>query len=246
MAAFFFCSAESKSNGGAYNQTPWLHSTIVFQYSPAPYCSSVRWSQIQRLTDLSCPCRYESKAHVDRLEEVTKEIEATGTYQLKDTELIYGAKHAWRNAARCVGRIQWSKLQVIYSISKIYTEFNCTYMLFWVLIFTLQVFDARDCTTAHGMYNYICNHIKYATNKGNLRWKKNHTHTHTCTPIIPLLFNSTPIHLFRSLSVAPCSSSLLSLPDYPDLTCCPICQCALWLLKRSLTLSAACLSVCQS
>lgn len=86
--------------------------------------------------------RVGSKAHMDRLEEVTKEIEVSGTYQLKDTELIYGAKHAWRNAARCVGRIQWSKL---------------------------QVFDARDCTTAHGMYNYICNHIKYATNKGNLR-----------------------------------------------------------------------------
>ncbi|KAK1792259.1 hypothetical protein P4O66_012215 [Electrophorus voltai] len=83
-----------------------------------------------------------SKAHMDRLEEVKKEIESSGTYQLKDTELIYGAKHAWRNAARCVGRIQWSKL---------------------------QVFDARDCTTAHGMFNYICNHIKYATNKGNLR-----------------------------------------------------------------------------
>ncbi len=63
--------------------------------------------------DLFCPCRFGSKAHVDRLEEVTKEIEASGTYQLKDTELIYGAKHAWRNAARCVGRIQWSKLQVI-------------------------------------------------------------------------------------------------------------------------------------
>ncbi|KAM4709511.1 nitric oxide synthase 1 isoform 1-T1 [Discoglossus pictus] len=86
--------------------------------------------------------RFGSKAHIERLEEVTKEIETTDTYQLRDTELIYGAKHAWRNAARCVGRIQWSKL---------------------------QVFDARDCTTAHGMYNYICNHIKYATNKGNLR-----------------------------------------------------------------------------
>ncbi|XP_072288550.1 nitric oxide synthase 1 [Eucyclogobius newberryi] len=86
--------------------------------------------------------RFGSKAHMDRLDEVTKEIESSGSYQLKDTELIYGAKHAWRNAARCVGRIQWSKL---------------------------QVFDARDCTTAHGMYNYICNHIKYATNKGNLR-----------------------------------------------------------------------------
>ncbi|XP_061116719.1 nitric oxide synthase, brain [Conger conger] len=86
--------------------------------------------------------RFGSKAHTDRLEEVTKEVESTGSYQLKDTELIYGAKHAWRNASRCVGRIQWSKL---------------------------QVFDARDCTTAHGMFNYICNHIKYATNKGNLR-----------------------------------------------------------------------------
>ncbi|XP_019362213.1 PREDICTED: nitric oxide synthase, brain isoform X1 [Gavialis gangeticus] len=86
--------------------------------------------------------RFGSKAHMERLEEVTKEIEATETYQLRDTELIYGAKHAWRNASRCVGRIQWSKL---------------------------QVFDARDCTTAHGMFNYMCNHIKYATNKGNLR-----------------------------------------------------------------------------
>ncbi|XP_016046155.1 nitric oxide synthase 1 [Erinaceus europaeus] len=86
--------------------------------------------------------RFGSKTHMERLEEVNKEIETTNTYQLKDTELIYGAKHAWRNASRCVGRIQWSKL---------------------------QVFDARDCTTAHGMFNYICNHIKYATNKGNLR-----------------------------------------------------------------------------
>ncbi|ELK15498.1 Nitric oxide synthase, brain [Pteropus alecto] len=86
--------------------------------------------------------RFGSKAHMERLDEVNKEIEITSTYQLKDTELIYGAKHAWRNASRCVGRIQWSKL---------------------------QVFDARDCTTAHGMFNYICNHIKYATNKGNLR-----------------------------------------------------------------------------
>lgn len=62
-----------------------------------------------------CLNRCGSKAHVDRLEEVKKEIETSGTYQLKDTELIYGAKHAWRNAARCVGRIQWSKLQVFYN-----------------------------------------------------------------------------------------------------------------------------------
>uniref|UniRef100_A0A8C9M7U4 Nitric oxide synthase 3 n=1 Tax=Panthera tigris altaica TaxID=74533 RepID=A0A8C9M7U4_PANTA len=64
------------------------------------------------------------------------------TYQLRESELVFGAKQAWRNAPRCVGRIQWGKL---------------------------QVFDARDCNSAQEMFTYICNHIKYATNRGNLR-----------------------------------------------------------------------------
>jgi len=70
---------------------------------------------------------------VDRLEEVTKEIEASGSYQLKDTELIYGAKHAWRNAARCVGRIQWSKLQVVSTMPEMTASFGkalCFDMMF--------------------------------------------------------------------------------------------------------------------
>lgn len=40
------------------------------------------------------------------------EIAAKGTYQLRESELVFGAKQAWRNAPRCVGRIQWGKLQV--------------------------------------------------------------------------------------------------------------------------------------
>lgn len=40
------------------------------------------------------------------------QIAATGTYQLRESELVFGAKQAWRNAPRCVGRIQWGKLQV--------------------------------------------------------------------------------------------------------------------------------------
>lgn len=58
------------------------------------------------------PDRADSPAHVQRLMEVEQEIEATGTYQLLEPELIFGAKQAWRNAARCLGRIQWNKLQV--------------------------------------------------------------------------------------------------------------------------------------
>ncbi|KAM8980401.1 nitric oxide synthase 3 isoform 1-T1 [Sarcophilus harrisii] len=83
-----------------------------------------------------------SPAHGQRLREVEAEVAATGTYQLRESELVFGAKQAWRNAPRCVGRIQWGKL---------------------------QVFDARDCSSAQEMFTYICNHIKYATNKGNLR-----------------------------------------------------------------------------
>lgn len=43
---------------------------------------------------------------------MTKEIETTGTYRLTGDELIFATKQAWRNAPRCIGRIQWSNLQV--------------------------------------------------------------------------------------------------------------------------------------
>lgn len=51
--------------------------------------------------------------HLSRVEEVAKEIEATGSYQLTTKELEFGAKQAWRNAPRCIGRIQWANLQVV-------------------------------------------------------------------------------------------------------------------------------------
>lgn len=50
--------------------------------------------------------------HLARLEEITMEIDSTGTYQLTFEELAFGARQAWRNAPRCIGRIQWSNLQV--------------------------------------------------------------------------------------------------------------------------------------
>nr|CBV37021.3 nitric oxide synthase [Stramonita haemastoma] len=86
--------------------------------------------------------RLNTAAYQKRVQEIQGCIERSGTYDLTTAELIYGAKTAWRNAPRCIGRIQWSKL---------------------------QVFDARHITTARGMYEALCNHIKYGTNKGNLR-----------------------------------------------------------------------------
>lgn len=56
--------------------------------------------------------RLTTSAHETRWKQIQKEVEATNSYQLTETELIYGAKLAWRNSSRCIGRIQWSKLQV--------------------------------------------------------------------------------------------------------------------------------------
>ncbi|XP_030402447.1 nitric oxide synthase, endothelial isoform X1 [Gopherus evgoodei] len=86
--------------------------------------------------------RADSRVHMQRVQEVEQEIRATGTYQLLEPELIFGAKQAWRNAARCLGRIQWNKL---------------------------QVFDARDCASVQEMFGFLCTHLQYATNRGNLR-----------------------------------------------------------------------------
>ncbi|XP_075220584.1 nitric oxide synthase isoform X1 [Lycorma delicatula] len=86
--------------------------------------------------------RSNSASLESRWAQVQAEVESTGTYQLTETELVFGAKLAWRNSVRCIGRIQWAKL---------------------------QVFDCRSVTTTTGMFEAICNHIKYSTNKGNIR-----------------------------------------------------------------------------
>lgn len=56
--------------------------------------------------------RFNSAAHETRWKQIEIEVKLSGGYQLNDLELIFGAKTAWRNSARCIGRIQWSKLQV--------------------------------------------------------------------------------------------------------------------------------------
>lgn len=47
-----------------------------------------------------------------RVREVLAEIERTGTYVHSPAELAFGAKVAWRNAARCIGRLYWRSLVV--------------------------------------------------------------------------------------------------------------------------------------
>ncbi|SFW84823.1 nitric oxide synthase oxygenase [Amycolatopsis australiensis] len=47
-----------------------------------------------------------------RLARVRAEIAETGTYRHTAAELAYGARVAWRNSARCIGRLYWRSLRV--------------------------------------------------------------------------------------------------------------------------------------
>lgn len=72
------------------------------------------------------------------------ELFKTNTIEYTYDELTFATKTAWRNAVRCIGRIQWNRL---------------------------QVFDRRKVTTNQQMFDAICEHIAYATNGGNIRYE---------------------------------------------------------------------------
>ena len=47
-----------------------------------------------------------------RVEEVDAQIERYGTYVHTAAELTFGARVAWRNSSRCIGRLYWRSLRV--------------------------------------------------------------------------------------------------------------------------------------
>ena len=78
----------------------------------------------------------------NRLNEINKQILSQGFYEHTAVELEYGAKVAWRNSNRCIGRLFWNHLHVI---------------------------DKRNINTEEEMFEALFEHIEYATNKGNIR-----------------------------------------------------------------------------
>ncbi|KIL47202.1 nitric oxide synthase oxygenase [Jeotgalibacillus soli] len=77
-----------------------------------------------------------------RLFQVKEEIIRNGSYKHSYEELEFGARAAWRNSNRCIGRLFWNHL---------------------------NVFDARSASTAIEVRDALLHHIEYATNKGKIR-----------------------------------------------------------------------------
>jgi nitric-oxide synthase, bacterial len=77
-----------------------------------------------------------------RLREVRREIEASGTYWHTPAELAFGARVAWRNSSRCIGRLYWQ---------------------------SLRVRDRREVTAAPDVAAESVAHLREATNGGRIR-----------------------------------------------------------------------------
>ncbi|WP_432950764.1 nitric oxide synthase oxygenase [Kribbella sp. CA-253562] len=77
-----------------------------------------------------------------RLAAVMREIDLTGTYWHTPEELAFGARVAWRNNARCIGRLYWR---------------------------SLQVRDLRTVGDAGGVARHCFDHLRAAHNGGKIR-----------------------------------------------------------------------------
>lgn len=78
----------------------------------------------------------------DRLAEIEAEIERRNHYEHTPEELEHGAKMAWRNSNRCIGRLFWQQLNVA---------------------------DERDCETAEAVHEACCRHLEKARNGGDIK-----------------------------------------------------------------------------
>ncbi|GAB2833682.1 nitric oxide synthase oxygenase [Actinocorallia aurea] len=77
-----------------------------------------------------------------RLRAVREEIRRTGTYRHTPEELEYGARVAWRNSSRCIGRLYWR---------------------------SLRIRDRRTVHSAAGVAAECVQHLREATNGGRVR-----------------------------------------------------------------------------
>jgi len=95
--------------------------------------------EVQRFLELYQVEQNESKTW---LENKLQHIKTAGEYIPTTEELIFGARVAWRNSNKCIGRLFWQSLHVV---------------------------DARGLSHEEDIFNALLKHIQYATNDGKIR-----------------------------------------------------------------------------
>jgi nitric-oxide synthase len=131
----------------AANGCPWVANLASeapsapvarVRHSDGPDPREVRdfFEQYQAYTDM------DDDAFRARVAEVAAEIQATGTYTHTTDELTVGAKLAWYNHTRCVGKLYWR---------------------------SLTVRDCRDVTTPEGIRDDCFEHQRVVHNGGRIK-----------------------------------------------------------------------------
>lgn len=95
----------------------------------------------QELHDFLTLYKYETNQSDEWLEQRLIEAEYP-SFSLTTEELIHGARVAWRNSNKCIGRLFWNSLHVM---------------------------DQRHLLDEQAIYEALLEHIKYATNDGKIR-----------------------------------------------------------------------------
>lgn len=99
-------------------------------------------NEIQEAIDFLYRYQAENDLPQEWLTERLLEVERKGEYIPTTEELTFGARVAWRNSNKCIGRLFWQ---------------------------SLHVFDERTLTTEEEVFEALIRHIDYATNGGKIR-----------------------------------------------------------------------------
>jgi nitric-oxide synthase len=87
-------------------------TTIAVPAAPAAPASAVDLAEAEEFLRLYHEEHPAMGSVGPRLAQVRAEVAATGSYRHTRLELAFGARVAWRNSARCIGRLYWRSLQV--------------------------------------------------------------------------------------------------------------------------------------
>ena len=77
-----------------------------------------------------------------RFAHIRDEVARTGSYAHTTSELAHGARVAWRNSSRCIGRLHWEGLEVC---------------------------DRRHLQTARQVFDALVEHVRLSTNAGKIK-----------------------------------------------------------------------------
>ncbi|MFC7105987.1 nitric oxide synthase oxygenase [Nonomuraea rubra] len=116
-----------------------------------PFDALAAQSVLERTTDLREAERFIRLYHAEnpsagglhaRLRDISRDVARYGIYTHTFEELEFGARVAWRNSNRCIGRLYWR---------------------------SLKVRDRRQVSTAEGVALECVAHLREATGNGKIR-----------------------------------------------------------------------------